>query len=447
MQAAATGLLRLAAHHYCPHSVLRVLRCKPGRSGNRHCCDKCALWFGCSQSAAEAGAERHRKEALGEETKESVAARAWASACCKRVARAMSAAAAVAGPEGRSSALLAQLRQKLEQRRAREVRTAASSSSAAGAASRFAARSAAARVGERAAHVDVTDVGEGKDEDDGDDDGSGAEGRGQEEQLFPLESMARVVGALRLAMHARMRTNAEQEAIRQEFERTVSARIREGHAREDLLLEEHRRMEMRHKDEEDRLTEMQSKLVLELRDLSEAEARRRAALESDIEQRETAIRAGAEDRTHRLVDSLSAAKAALTEAEERDLTEEARLRKVSRRSCARAWKAVCACARVCAGQGRGCIGSRTVPLICAVVVRRTTRLPEPLLHWPGGGLALPLPMNAQLRTTLRCPGSRVSSCAGVPAGTQLPGARPGRAPRHVRQDDAGAAGQGEGPDG
>ncbi|KAA0156749.1 hypothetical protein FNF29_00860 [Cafeteria roenbergensis] len=247
-------------------------------------------------SAAEAGAERHRKEALGEETKESVAARAWASACCKRVARAMSAAAAVAGPEGRSSALLAQLRQKLEQR--------------------------------RAPHVDVTDVGEGKDEDDGDDDGSGAEGRGQEEQLFPLESMARVVGALRLAMHARMRTNAEQEAIRQEFERTVSARIREGHAREDLLLEEHRRMEMRHKDEEDRLTEMQSKLVLELRDLSEAEARRRAALESDIEQRETAIRAGAEDRTHRLVDSLSAAKAALTEAEERDLTEEARLRKV-----------------------------------------------------------------------------------------------------------------------
>ncbi|KAA0177332.1 hypothetical protein FNF27_01110 [Cafeteria roenbergensis] len=247
-------------------------------------------------SAAEAGAERHRKEALGEETKESVAARAWASACCKRVARAMSAAAAVAGPEGRSSALLAQLRQKLEQR--------------------------------RAPHVDVTDVGEGKDDDDGDDDGSGAEGRGQEEQLFPLESMARVVGALRLAMHARMRTNAEQEAIRQEFERTVSARIREGHAREDLLLEEHRRMEMRHKDEEDRLTEMQSKLVLELRDLSEAEARRRAALESDIEQRETAIRAGAEDRTHRLVDSLSAAKAALTEAEERDLTEEARLRKV-----------------------------------------------------------------------------------------------------------------------
>lgn len=299
------------------------------------------------QSTAEAGAERHRKEALGEETRESVAARAWASACCKRVARALRAAAAEAGPDGSSSALLAQLRQKLEQRRAREVRAAASSSSAAGAASRFAARGGAARGAGHDGHPDVTDVGEAKDDDEGDEDGSSAGRGGQEEQLFPLESMARAVGALRLAMHARMRTNAEQEAIRQEFERTVSARIREGHAREDLLLEEHRRMEMRHKDEEDRLTEMQSKLVLELRDLSEAEARRRAALESDIDQRETAIRVGAEDRTHRLLDSLSAAKAALTEAEERDLTEEARLRKVSRRR-ATAWES--------RGEGGGGVG-------------------------------------------------------------------------------------------
>lgn len=241
----------------------------------------------------------------------------------------MSAAAAETGPDGSSSALLAQLRQKLEQRRAREARAAASSASGAGAASRFAAKGGAERGGSADDFADVTQAGEAKDDEEADEEGTGGERGAQDEQLFPLESMARAVGSLRLAMHARMQTNAEQEAIRQEFERTVSARIREGHAREDLLLEEHRRMEMRHKDEEDRLTEMQSKLVLELRDLSEAEARRRAALESDIDQRETAIRAGAEERTHGLLDSLSAAKAALAEAEERDLTEEARLRKVS----------------------------------------------------------------------------------------------------------------------
>lgn len=145
---------------------------------------------------------------------------------------------------------------------------------------------------------------------------------------FPMESMASLIGALQLGLRARMRTNAEQEAIRLEFERTVSDRIRESRARESLLLDEKRRMEMRHKDEEDRLSETLSKLKLELKDLQAAEERRRSALQAAVDRRETELAAAADDAQHSLHDALAAAKSGLAEDGAKHVADEARLRKV-----------------------------------------------------------------------------------------------------------------------
>jgi len=243
---------------------------------------------------------------------------------CKRVARGLLAT----DEAGEDIPTLESLRAKLETRRAREGRPGGGGRS--GLSSRPAGTPGTLLTPAGGEHmpfdsgVDVTEGGE-----DGED---GAEGGGEGEEggrpLFALERMSSLVLDLRLAVHARMRTNAEQEAIRREFERTVSARIRDGHAREDLLAEEHRRMELRHKEEEDRLGEVHSKLVLELRDLEAAEQRRRAALRSMVERGEAELRAGADERRRQLLDQMGSARAGLTEAEERDLAEEARLRKV-----------------------------------------------------------------------------------------------------------------------
>jgi hypothetical protein len=109
----------------------------------------------------------------------------------------------------------------------------------------------------------------------------------------------------------------------------VSDRIRESRARESLLLDEKRRMEMRHKDEEDRLSETLSKLTLELKDLQAAEDRRRSALKAAVERREMELRAAADDAQHTVHDALAATRLGLTEEEVKHVSEEARLRKVS----------------------------------------------------------------------------------------------------------------------
>jgi hypothetical protein len=227
--------------------------------------------------------ERRRRDASVEEDASWATVRSVWNSAIRRVARAMQLVERVGtehGPETSFPTLVA-LRHKHEARRGRETR-----------------------------------------------DSSGFDGGGAAKSMLALENMSVLVVHLRHAVHGRMSTNAEQDAIRRDFERTVSDRIREGRAREELLLEERRRQEMRHRDEEDRLTETLSKLQIELRDVQETEGRRKESLATHVARQVADMRASFEEKDGALRTLVQQKATELATTETAHSAEEERLRKL-----------------------------------------------------------------------------------------------------------------------
>lgn len=264
-------------------------------------------------SVAESSADRPRKEAFADgitphTTRESI------SAATQRVARVLDKAqAAVQASKARAGPLvrvptLERMQARLKVRRARTPKSGSVLRAPIPSTTSSSSSSAAGGGGDAAAE--------------------GKEGEEATESTeLPLESLSGLFSALQLGLHARMRTNAEQEAIRREFERTVSDRIREARASEGLLLDEKRRMEMQFKDEEDRLEEALSKHELELKDLQAADERRQKSLAAAVQARENELMTAAGDQRAALRDDLGNSRTALADEREQAAKREQALRK------------------------------------------------------------------------------------------------------------------------